>query len=149
MKSEARTLPSGERSAVKKLRLGVSESGLWLPKEPKSYSCTDAPSDCWGLGRRTSPATDPFRGIHQKHHSTQSKMRFREYFGASASFLPGRSCLVIARWLLSQLVYFVQAEKGKARLLRRLPVQRNRLHWWLLTSFSDLSQPLCPFKGTL
>lgn len=85
----------------------VSESGLWHPKEPKSYSCTDMPRACWGLGRRNSSATDLFRDIHQNCNRTPSKMCLGEHFSWPGSSLPSSSYLGSAHWLLSQLAYFV------------------------------------------
>lgn len=79
----------------------ISENGLLLPKEPKSYSCRDVPSDSWGLGRRNSPVTDPFRDIHQNWKEQRAKSAW-ESISAGLALLS----LVLHIWgllVLSQL----------------------------------------------
>lgn len=85
----------------------ISENGLLLPKEPKSYPCIDMSSDCWGLGRRNSSVTEIFKDMHRNCSKTQSKKCLGEHFSWSASALPSSSHLGTAHWLLSQLACFV------------------------------------------
>lgn len=115
----------------------ISENCLLVPKEPKSCSYTAMPSDCWGLGRRNSPAT--FRDIHQNCKEQRVKSAWENISAGLAllSLAPHISGLLIG-YYLSWLVLFVQTVKGKACLLRSLPVQWNNLQCWLPRRFSDL-----------
>lgn len=95
-------------------------------------------SDCWGLGRRKSPATDPFRDIHQKCKEQRAKSAWESISAGLAlvSLVPPMGGLLTSSYL-SWPALLVQTVKGKAHLLRSLPVQWNNLQCWLPRRFSD------------